>query len=269
MTLIDFLKILRPLDGLMAGFAVLTGYFVAFGGIAFSEPLLYAVVSVFLFSGAGIALNDYCDFEMDKVNAPHRPLPSGRIKRKTALYFSVFLFAVAIAMASLINVQCFLLALLNTFLEVFYAFKFKRMPLIGNFVDSWFPASSFLYGALVIPALGSVPFLALLAFLANTGREIYGDIEDLEGDKKENAKTLPILFGVKTAKSMANLYIVVAVLLSPLPFFLGFLSINYLLVVAIADIVFIASLFVNPSKNQSLTKTAMILAMLAFLIGVF
>ncbi|MCX6802512.1 MAG: UbiA family prenyltransferase [Candidatus Diapherotrites archaeon] len=269
MAAIDYLKILRPVDGLMAAFAVLIGYIVASGTLTAANPLLYAMVSVFLFSGAGIALNDYCDFEMDKVNAPHRPLPSGKISRKTALHYSAILFAIAIALAFLINIQCLALALLNTVLEILYAFKFKRIALLGNFTDSWFPASSFLYGAFAVQALGAVPLLALLAFLANTGREIFGDIEDIEGDRKQKAKTLPIILGERNARFLACVFVLAAVALSPVPWLLGLLSLNYIFVVALADIVFLASLFSNPSKNQALTKWAMVLAMLAFAAGVF
>jgi geranylgeranylglycerol-phosphate geranylgeranyltransferase len=140
---------------------------------------------------------------------------------------------------------------------------------LGNFVDSWFPASSFLYGAFAVPALGAVPLLALLAFLANTGREIFGDIEDIKGDMKEKAKTLPIILGERNARFLACVFILAAVALSPVPWLLGILSINYILVVALADLIFLASLFAGPSKNQALTKIAMVLAMLAFVAGVF
>lgn len=268
MHIVSYLKIVRPLNGLMASFAVFIGFFVGSLGLFLEQSLLLAIASVFFFSSAGIVLNDYFDYEMDKVNAPHRPLPSGKIAKKTALYYSMALFAFAIAIAFFINIYCLGLALLNTVLEILYAWKFKRIALLGNFVDSWFPASSFLYGALAALSLGSVPLLALLAFLANSGREIYGDIEDIKGDLKEKAKTLPIMVGARNARIIANVFVLSAVFLSVLPWYFGILNINYLFVVALADLVFIASMFVKPKQNQFLSKVAMIIAMIAFVVGV-
>ncbi len=262
-----YLELMRPVDGLMAAFAVLIGYFIAAGQLALL-PLPLAMASVFFFSGAGIALNDYFDLEMDKVNAPNRPIPSGKIGKKKALCFSLALFALATALAAFINSYCLGLAALNVFLEIAYAWRLKKIALLGNFTDSWFPASSFLYGALASGLLGIVPWLALLAFLANAGREIFGDLEDFRGDKKHGAKTLPVLFGKKCTLFIGRAFIFSAVFLSPLPWLLGLLSMAYLPVVAIADAVFIYSAFSPPKKNQALTKAAMVIAMLAFVAGV-
>jgi len=269
MNLQSYLSILRPIDGGMAAFAVLIGFVLGIGGLTLTQPLLLAMASVFIFSGAGIVLNDYFDAEMDKVNAPNRPIPSGKITKKNALIYSATLFIIAIALAFLINTWCLALALLNTVLEILYAWKFKKIALLGNFTDSWFPASSFLYGALASGNLASVPILAGLAFLANTGREIHGDLEDIEGDKKENAKTLPLLIGEKKSLLIANAFTSLAVILSVVPWFFGLLNLNYLIVVLVADVVFVYSMFVSPKKNQKLTKIAMILAMLAFVAGLF
>ncbi len=267
MALEDFISILRPADGLLAALAVLVGFLVASSSLELPIALGFALLSVFLFSGAGIALNDFFDFEMDKVNAPHRPLPSGRISRKTALYYSAGLFAIALFLAALINQWCLGLAALNTVLEILYAWKLKRIALVGNFTDSWFPASSFLYGALVIPTLGAVPILAGLAFLANTGREIFGDLEDVKGDRKTGARTLPIVLGKKKARIAAQAFIFAAVILSLVPWVLGMLSFYYMPIVLLADAVFLFSLFQPPAKNQALTKAAMLVALLAFLAG--
>jgi len=266
--MIAYLKITRPIDGLMAALAVFIGYFIVSAGLLSLPIVLLAMLSVFLFSGAGIVLNDYFDFEMDKINAPHRPLPSGQIKKQHALYYSIILFILAIALAAMINIWCLALALLNTVLEILYAWKFKKIALLGNFTDSWFPASSFLYGALAFGSLGIAPVLAGLAFLANNGREIHGDLEDIAGDKKHNAKTLPILIGEKKSLLVGNLFILAAVILSIVPFYLGLMNLNYLIVVLLADAVFVYSMFVSPSKNQKFTKIAMVIAMLAFVVGV-
>ncbi len=251
---------------------VLVGFFVSLGFIGFGSfliPLILALISVFVISGAGIVLNDFFDSEIDKINAPQRPIPSGKISKAQALNFSILLFAFGLLLAFFINIYAFALALLNTVLEIFYARNFKAMPLIGNLVDSWFPATTFVFGALIVLSFEKVLWLAILAFLVNMGREIIGDIEDIEGDKKLNAKTLPILFGESKAKILASVFIIAGVALSFVPFMLGLLGFYYLIIVIFADLVFLYSLTRTPSENQGLTKIGMFIALIAFIAGLF
>ncbi|MFH8110132.1 MAG: UbiA family prenyltransferase, partial [Candidatus Aenigmatarchaeota archaeon] len=109
---------------------------------------------------------------------------------------------------------------------------------------------------------------SLLSFFANIGREIFGDIEDLNGDKMLGLKTLPIITSVKFSRFIASLFIILSVILSPLPFLLGFFSYEYIVIVLIADLLFIYSIFQEPKKNQKITKIAMLVAIIAFLAGI-
>ncbi|MEM4598223.1 MAG: UbiA family prenyltransferase [Candidatus Diapherotrites archaeon] len=276
-----YIEIIRPSDCLMASFAVLIGFLVASGGFVVHDfliflKLFFGMLAVFLFAAAGIVINDYFDYHIDKINAPHRPLPSGKIKRGHSLNYSYFLFSLGIFFAFLVsylspgNPWCLFLALVNTALEIYYARNFKRMLLIGNFVDSWFVASSFLFGALIygFENLQAVSILALISFFANTGREIFGDLEDIVGDKKLGLKTMPIVWGEKVAKQIGSAFILLAVLMSPVPWLLGLLKTPYIFLVIIADLFFIASLMVDPKINQLLTKVAMLIALVAFVAGV-
>jgi geranylgeranylglycerol-phosphate geranylgeranyltransferase len=248
----------------MSAFGTFIGAFIAGAEIL---QILYLSIAAFLIAGAGIILNDYYDYKIDKINAPHRPLPSGKIKKNIAVLYAVILFGIGIAIASFVNVYCLSLAILNTILEFLYARNFKQIAIIGNVVDSWFVASTFIFGALATLNFSVIWILSTIAFFANMGREIYGDIEDIEGDEKLGLKTLPIITNIKFAERVAQLFIIIGVLLSPLPYFLGLLDIKYLFVVILADVLFIYSLFQDPKRNQKLTKIAMILALFAFLVG--
>lgn len=261
----------------MAALAVAIGFFAA-GASTSNLMLLAGGLAVFLISGAGIVLNDFFDVEMDKVNEPKRPIPSGKISPKQALVFSSLLFVAGLALSYYVNIYCFALALLNTFLEIGYAAKLKQISLIGNLTDSWFVASSFLYGALITadsalsistPASALlVPLIAITAFTANASREIFGDIQDLEGDKKAGAKTLPVIAGTHVSKKAAVFLLAIAIILGFVPFQLGFFGIEYLAVVIIADLLFAYSINLEPEKNQKMMRTAMAVAILAFAVGV-
>lgn len=268
--MIAYIEILRPLNGLMAVFAV----FVAATLVNFFIPyqLLLAFLVVFLISSAGMIINDYFDYEIDKINRPKRPIPSGRISRKTALTYSVVLFLIADFIALFLNFYAFVLAILNTVINIIYSWKLKKMVLIGNFSVSWLAASTFLFGNLLMGNISIIVLLLfLMAFSSNVGREITKSIEDVEGDKRIRVKTLPIVAGKNFAGLIAMIFIIFAIIFSPLPYVFNLLSINYLYLVIVTDIIFAFScflIFILPKKSQKLMKIAMFIAIVAFLVGI-
>lgn len=262
-----YIELIRPVTSLMAGLAVIIGAAVA--GTQTSSLFLYAFSAVFFLTGAGMVLNDYYDLEIDKINAPHRPLPSGRVSQKNALFYSLSLFAVGLLFSALLNIYCLALGLLNCFLEFLYSKNFKRTFLFGNIIVSWLAASTFIFGALLTFDFRIVGIMSLLAFLSNMGREIFKCVEDTKGDRKLKLDTLPIAIGIDSAKQVARGLIASAVILSPLPYLSGLLNMTYLRIVSIGDILFLYSLSQEPTKTKRTTKLAMLIVLLAFLFGKF
>ena len=257
----------------MAALAVVIGYVVA-GGTDLGLPAGYliglalAAVSAFLITGAGNAVNDYYDREADKSNAPERPIPSGDVSANGAAYAAAALFCAGVVLSIFINWACLALAAFNSLALFFYARNLKSSVFTGNVTVSYLTASTFIYGALVLGSPAATIFLALLAFLANVGREIIGDVEDIEGDKKAGMKTLAIRFGAKRSWALGRAYITGAVLLSPVPYLTGMLGAYYLILVLAADALFVASIATNDARrNQKLTKMAIFAGLLAFLVG--
>ncbi len=107
-----------------------------------------------------------------------------------------------------------------------------------------------------------------MAFLANMGREIYKGIEDIRGDKKLKLETLPIVSGKKSAREIAQGFIALAIVLSPLPYLSRFLNSIYLKVVSIPNILFLYSFSQPPVKVKFITQVAMYLVLLACLLGI-
>jgi len=266
-----YLETLRPLNGLMAVFAV----FVAATLVNFFIPyqLSLAFLVVFLISGGGMVINDYFDYETDRINRPNKPIPSGRISRKTALVYTIVLFLVADFIALFLNFYAFVLAVINTVISIIYSWRLKKKVLIGNFSVSWLAASTFLFGNLLTGNISiTVLLLFLMAFSSNVGREITKSIEDVEGDKSIRARTLPIVAGKNFAGFIAMIFVLFAIFFSPLPYMLNLLSINYLYLVIVTDIIFAFScflIFILPKKSQKLMKIAMFIAIIAFLVGIF
>ncbi|MEE9223808.1 MAG: UbiA family prenyltransferase [Thermoplasmata archaeon] len=274
-----FLKLIRPLNVMLAAGAVFIGSFVAMGtdvaGADILIPVLLACLAAGLVTGAGNVLNDYSDRDTDRVNHPERPIPSGQVSPKSALSLSVVMFLLSLPLAFLINVECFLLAGLNVLVLVSYERSLKRKGFLGNVEVSWLTGSIFIFGGFAayngdFNAFGGTFFLALLAFFASLGREIAKDIQDIDGDV--DRMTLPKRIGVKKASRSAAFFFLVAVLLSFEPPFFNLLNFYYLPIVIVADIIFIYSstlLTRNPQKASSLAKMGMMMALLAFVIGGF
>ncbi|MFH0928977.1 MAG: UbiA family prenyltransferase [Candidatus Aenigmatarchaeota archaeon] len=266
------LELTRPFNGLMSVFAVFTAALLV--GFPISYQLIAAFLVVFLVSGAGMVINDYFDYEIDKVNRPKRPIPSGRVSRRNALIFALVLFGIANALALLLNLQMFALAMFNTFVAFVYSWKLKMRLLIGNIAVSWLVASTFFFGSFLqgylFPPI--IIILFLLSFSANLGREIAKTIEDMKGDKKIKANTLPLVAGKNFAAWVACLFVIFSIFFSFLPYTFSLLSLNYLVLVLVADTAFAISCFlilISPGKAQKVMKIAMLVALVAFLFGVF
>jgi len=266
-----YLEILRPFNGLMSVFAV----FIAAMLVNFFVPyqLLLAFLVVFLISGAGMVINDYFDYDVDKVNRPKRPIPSGRISRDVALAYAIVLFLIANFIVLFLNFYMFILAIFNTVINIAYSWKLKKIVLVGNFTVSWLVASTFLFGSLLKGIItATVLILFLMAFSSNVGREIAKSIEDVKGDMKRKVNSLSTVTNRYFAGWIAVIFILFAIIFSPLPYMFGLLSVKYIYLVIIADIIFAFScftIFISPKKSQKMMKIAMFIALIAFLIGTF
>lgn len=267
------IRVLRPLNCLMAGAAVLMG--VSIASEKFTPDSFLAAFVAVIICGAGNVINDYFDFEIDKINSPKKPIPSGVISRERAYLYAVALFTAGVLCSALIGVYILLLAVFNSALLYIYSWKIKRAGGIGkNFTVSYLVASPFLFGGLVAGNAFVTVLLALLAALANTAREIVKDIEDYEGDRKF-AKTLPYTIGFKKSAWLAAVFVLAAVALSPLPYLTHIMSARYLVMVMFADLTFLAGILYflrsvsigRAGKTQNLLKLGMMFGLLAFFVG--
>ena len=260
----------------MAGLAAVIGSGIAYNaapGDILLLPLVF--ITVFLLTGAGNAINDYFDAGIDAVNRPDRPIPSGRLKKESAYKFSIILFACGIVAAYFIGTAPFLIALFNSLLLYVYAFSLKRKVFVGNLSVSYLTGSTFLFGgaAYGLKGIEATSVLFFLSMLATLAREIVKAIEDMEGDRKDGAVTLPIRIGERPSAYIASGVGILAVILSPVPFILGLFNTSYLLFVGIADIIFLYAVLLimknNPSESSKYFKVAMFFALVAFIAGSF
>lgn len=274
------LKLLRPFNCLMGVFGVLIGALVGVGLDIFTSQYLFelmlGMVIAFFFMAAGNMLNDYFDRELDKINHPQRPIPSGELAALDVVIAAGLIYILLLFLGLLINLFMFIILLLAVLLMLGYEMYLKRQGFAGNLTISILVALLFIFGAAVVSEFGVVIFLSLLAFLATLTREIVKDIEDIEGDI--DRITLPKRVGTRNAGILAGAALLLAIFLSPLPVFpelipiLEFskLSLYYLYLILPANALFILSiLFFNkdPTIASNTLKAGMVIALMAFALG--
>lgn len=266
----------RPLTSTMIALATFTSAFIGAGyGITkHTMPVILGAIAAFFCGMAGNSLNDYFDYEIDKISHPERPIPSGRVTLKLALFFSVLMFAISVLVAFFLSIlvghlEALLLVLMAILVQTTYELWFKQVKIIGNAVIGIQTMLAFLLGGIIVGNLSSIGVLAVAAFLAIMSREIVKDIEDIGGDV--GRVTLPKIVGIRKAGIVAALLIFAAVSVSFIPFYpLHIFGVQFLVSITVADALFIYSIpiiFRNPKKARKVLKIAMIIAIAAFIIG--
>jgi geranylgeranylglycerol-phosphate geranylgeranyltransferase len=275
-----YLQLVRPANCLMSATAVLIAAIIAAGDATFDmiQNIAFALITVFLFTAAGNALNDYNDRKIDKLNKPYRPIPAGKIKAKNALYFAYIVFSISVFTGLLVDLEWlnfnkipapFVILIICLAVMISYELKFKQKGFSGNLCISFLTGALFVFGGAAVKNITIMFAFAILAFFATLGREIVKDIEDLKGDFGYRT-TLPMTIGIKNSALLGGLAFVLAVIFSALPYFIKVVDIKYLFAVAIADAIFIYCAVISFSKPSVSVKTAkigMIVALAAFITG--
>ena len=259
-TLIAYVELARPLNGIIAFISAwLGGMFASQGNVenlADIRLLLVSLAALIVIS-AGNAINDYCDYDIDRINRPRRPLPSGRIRRPNALILAIVLTVIGIYLGTLINRNTTVIAILVSIALVSYAFWLKRTPFVGNLVVSGLTGLTFIAGGVAIDSVQGTLIPALFAFLFTTAREIVKDLEDTEGDLKNNAKTLATL-NPRVAVWTAIGFMASVILFSPIPYLFRWYSWHYLIVVLIGVDVVLIGLAIRLGQDASKESCASI-----------
>lgn len=265
-------ELTRPVNAIVAGVLTFTGAFIAQGSAVVDaiEPVAVAALVTVLATGAGNAINDYFDREIDQITNPDRPLPRGSVSPQAALLFSALLFAFAGGLALTLPLVAVGIALVNIVLLVAYTPLLKGSPGAGNAAVAYLGGSAFLFGGAAVEDITAPGILFILAALATFSREVIKDVEDIEGDQEKGLQTLPIVLGKRPALVSAATLLCLMVILTPLPYFLGTLGDLYLVLVFPAVLVMLYAAYVSfddPTTGQSTLKYGTFLTAAAFILG--
>ncbi len=184
--------------------------------------VLLAIICTTFITAAGNALNDMCDIEIDRINKPDRPLPSGIVTPNGARGFMIVVFILGNLAGLILGFWSFFISLfIATSLLFWYAYRLRHTALVGNVVVAFLSALTFLFAAQAFGdiKLGYVPFV--FTFIISVIREIIKDLEDIEGDEAHNSKTLPVMIGETPTRIIAGVITALFLPTIPIPYVAG------------------------------------------------
>ncbi len=270
------LRLMRLENGLIAFAAVMVGALISDGDLTKSVIIFMAGLSALLIAAGGNVHNDVCDVDIDRLNRPKRPIPAEIVPISKASLFAIGLFSGGLTLAFFIPPPGLWVAGTVIILLIFYNLKWKRLPLIGNFVVAFNSALCFVYGGIAVDNLMPTLIPAAFAFLFHFAREMIKDLEDMPGDAAAGATTFPIRFGKLAAIRVIISILLISMIVILLPYFFHIYSLIYLIIILIAiETTLAGSIFLllrkpsvsNFSHISRILKIDMIIGILAIYFG--
>jgi geranylgeranylglycerol-phosphate geranylgeranyltransferase len=266
----------RPLNVLITFCAVFVGALIT-GFLTPFSNLLLAMCSAALICAGGNVLNDFFDIEIDRMNKPSRPLPSGAIKHSHAVTLAIFCLGTGLLISVFIHVNAIIIAAAATVLLISYNGYLKRNGgVLGNLAVSITGALPIAYGGAAVNHLEEMLFPTAFAFLIHLGREIIKDLEDVTGDMKAKSRSIPTRFSPQASYYMGFIPLMVLFLITPLPFILGRYNLFYIiLVIPLVNILLLIAFFyfrkrldpANLHRLSTVLKLGMVFGLLSLVAG--
>ena len=172
-------------------------------GIVLAGPLVCAMSQ---------AINDWCDREVDAINEPNRPIPSGRIPGRWGLYVAIVWTILSLIVASTLGQWVLISAIVGLALAWAYSappFRLKRNGWLGNAACgfsyeglAWITGTAAMLGGAAPPA--RVLALAFLYSVGAHGIMTLNDFKSIKGDRQMGVDSVPVLLGEQGAARAAS-----------------------------------------------------------------
>lgn len=301
-----YLKIVRPINLIVIVFTQLSLYFfvirpnLAYLITDYSKDLftlILIVLTTIILAGSGYVINDVLDTKADQVNKPNKYFIHAITNKNAINYYWLLLtfgFFTASLLAYLVSeIGYIFIYLVSAFLLYNYSKVFKHKVLLGNMTVALFcgfvPAILFYSYNEQLTALsiqfpdkskwlgGILFFYILFAFQTNLIREMVKDIEDLNGDKMVNSRTIATIYGVERAAIISAFHcgILMVLILSLFVFIWLILQNNWIILLGVfmilAPTIYLFILILKASEDfekqaSKLLKSLMISGLLYLII---
>ena len=199
----------RPIGWLLLLWPTWWGLWVAAGGIPPLWPLLVFSLGVWLTRAGGCVINDYADRWLDSSveRTKQRPLATGAVSGREALWVFVVLMLLAFALVLTLNRLTILMSVVGVLLAASYPYL-KRY----TYLPQVYLGIAFGWGIpMAFAAIeGEVPAVAWVLYVANifwaTAYDTWYAMVDREDDIRMGAKSTAILFGEMDLVAQGVLY---------------------------------------------------------------
>lgn len=274
--LIAIIRTVRPINCVMIGFAVTIGEFIALRRLPLLQEALLGSLTASLLMAGTMALNDYYDLEIDRVNRPEKPLPSGTLATFQVISLGAIACATGLVTAAMLNWASLTIAAFALSLMLYYNTLGKRTGFLGNILVSVCIGLPFIFGGATVGRITpALVFFSLIAFTANLGREVTKGIIDVEGDRSGMIRTVAVAHGPRKASRLSVALYMIAVCLSFAPSLLGLVGLGYIPLVLLSDTGFVMSSITlvrsfdreNAKRTKNRVMIWMFLGLLAFIAG--
>ena len=213
------LQLMKPITWIPLLWGVICGA-AASGNFHWNISNILASMTCMIMSGPMLTgytqtINDYFDREIDAINEPNRPIPSGAISLfQVKLQIWILLFA-GLGIAYGLDIwskhstpTVFLLALGGSFVSYIYSappLKLKQNGWLGNYaLGASYIALPWWAGQALFGQLTWTTALLTLAYsLSGLGIAVINDFKSVEGDKELGLESLPVVFGIKNASRIS------------------------------------------------------------------
>jgi chlorophyll/bacteriochlorophyll a synthase len=206
------LELLKPITWFPPMWAFGCGVVSASVPLSGRWPLIFtgALLAGPLVCATSQAVNDWYDREVDAINEPYRPIPSGRVPGQWGFYIGLGWTALSLAVASLLGTFVLAAAALGVALAWAYSappIRLKKNGWWGNTaVAVCYEGLPWLTGAAVMT--GTLPsarifLVAALYSLGAHGIMTLNDFKSVEGDTRSGIRSLPVQLGAEAAGRLA------------------------------------------------------------------
>ncbi len=278
--LIKYVEITRPVNSFMTGIGIVFALLLYRGWRPDPILLLIGFITGFLGTASTMIINDVVDREVDKINKPWKPIPSGYVDPFKATVLSIILLVTAITINIYVGLTA--LATATVYGLIGYCYSLLRRYWWSHFLVAFSTTAPTIYGYVLAGTpsdyLNLAIFYTLTIFTATLGREVVKAVMDMEGDKRYGYVTIPIKYGVEKARKIILATGLAAPLLGVLTGVLAGTTIYYYILIMVTGIIYGTSMYEAYkwiSDKQVLENTrrktlaAMMIGLIAFLVSKF
>lgn len=246
-----YITLLRPVNFLITALSIYVSCVLAGGTQSQFLVMLFASLGGAFIGGGGMVINDIFDIEIDRINKPHRPMPSGAVEKFDAMMFYGGITGAGLIMSAYSSRTAFIIAFIAVPVIFLYSQRYKSKPLVGNLIVGGLTGLAFIYGGAAVGNINQAVMPAVFAFLINVGREVIKDMEDVEGDARHRALTYPVQYGMKKSAVIATWFLSAVILSTVIPFVTGMYGVNYFIAVNIGVNVVVGYVLYSLWNDQS------------------